>query len=130
MAATKLGGNVVCRNIWRHCKYFVANWDSSGQWSASIEVCACSWVYDFLSVNLNFVLPLIRILCKCLNFVLPLIRSLLLTVPIVYGAKWKVVEEARHDTVFLYRIVFSYLSCHLRSLLTSNFDFERGSFCY
>ncbi len=38
-------------------------------------------VCDFLSVNLNFVLPLIRILCKCSNFVLSLIRSLLLTSP-------------------------------------------------
>ncbi len=38
-------------------------------------------VYDFLSVNLNFVLPLIRILCKCSNFALSLIRSLLLRSP-------------------------------------------------
>ncbi len=38
-------------------------------------------VYDFLSVNLNFVLSLIRILCKCSNFVLSLVRNLLLTSP-------------------------------------------------
>ncbi len=37
------------------------NWDSSEPWSASIEVYACFVVeYDFLRMNLNFVLPLIR----------------------------------------------------------------------
>ncbi len=57
-------------------------WDSSKQWSTSIEVCACFCVvYDFLPVNLNFVPPLIRILWKCSNFVLLLIRSLHLTNP-------------------------------------------------
>ncbi len=63
-------------------------------------------VYNFLSVNLNFVLSLIRILCKCSNFVLSLIRSLLLTSPNS--------QRCRH--LRPYRIIHAPSQCSVRKL--------------
>ncbi len=89
--------------VYKSCNYVPASlyWDSSEQWSANIEVCACScsgvWfpVFEF-----EFCPALKRIHWKCLNFVLPLIRSLLLTNPNSFTFISILEESCIHNTKY------------------------------
>ncbi len=67
MWKTKAVNNITCIIVFKYrlIQTFWTNlvhyWDSSEQWSASMKYArVLVVVYDFLSVNLNFVLPLIR----------------------------------------------------------------------
>ncbi len=104
--------------LWAHSKgVWNLYWDLSEQWSAKRYVRVLVAVYDFLSVNLNFILPLIRILWKCSNFVLPLIRSLLLTSP-----NYSLNLLSKFQQTLLKTKLFSNFRCIFSTLLWFLFD--------
>ncbi len=56
--------------FWFFSTFFIRNWESSQLWSASIEVwaCSCSDVYNFVFVNLNFVIRMSKKFEKKIKF--------------------------------------------------------------